>query len=194
MTEWVTWLSDTAWSVALRESLYMWTILEATHVISLMLFAGLILMVDLRLLGIAFRDAPISEFERRVLPWVVAGFAIMLITGLVLFYAKPLTYWNNIFFRAKVAVLVLAIINIVWFHFRVQRNQATWDTAKRLPASVRASGVVSLVAWGSIIVLGRMIAYDWYDCVKLEGGGLLATLAQCPVAETAARVSLGGPI
>ena len=83
------WLATTTWSIALHESLYMYPLIESTHVLALFLFAGTIAMVDLRLLGVAFREIPVSEINARILPWTVAGAVVMVVTGVLLFYAIP---------------------------------------------------------------------------------------------------------
>ena len=109
MLDFLTWMNGTPWSVALRESLFVWPIVEAAHVVTLMLFVGTIIMVDLRLVGWAFTRVPVSEFDRRILPWTIAGFVLMLLTGLALFYAKPLVYYHSLFFRLKMLVLLFGL-------------------------------------------------------------------------------------
>lgn len=157
---------DPSWSEQLAGSLNFWGLLEGTHVLSLMLFAGTIFLVDLRLLGLAFKRAPVSVISDRVLPLTVFGFVLMVLTGVALFYAKPLLYYHNLWFRLKLVFLALALINILIFHWRVQRNRPEWDTAASPPAAAKASAVVSLVAWIAVITVGRFIAYDWYECGK----------------------------
>lgn len=155
-----------SWSEALASSLNFWGLLEGTHVLSLMLFAGTIFLVDLRLLGFAFKQTPVSTISDRVLPLTVFGFVLMVATGLALFYAKPLLYYHNLWFRLKLVFLALALINIVVFHWRVQRNRHEWDTLDQPPAKARLSAAVSILAWIAVITTGRFIAYDWYECGK----------------------------
>ncbi|MEW5683868.1 MAG: DUF6644 family protein [Pseudomonadota bacterium] len=171
----VVWLSqlgkgpgeyDPSWSEQLASTLNFWGLLEGTHVLSLMLFAGTIFLVDFRLLGWSFRRTPVSVVSDRVLPLTVFGFALMVVTGVALFYAKPLLYYHNIWFRLKLIFLVVASINILVFHFRVQRNRDAWDTAESPPAAAKASAWISLSAWILVITFGRFIAYDWYECGK----------------------------
>lgn len=157
---------DPSWSELLAGSLNFWGLLEGTHVLTLMLFAGTIFLVDLRLLGLAFRQTPVSVMSDRVLPLTVVGFLLMVATGLALFYAKPLLYYHNLWFRLKLIFLAVALINIMIFHWRVQRSRHEWDTAPRPPAAARASALVSLTAWILVIAFGRFIAYDWYECGK----------------------------
>lgn len=180
MREFFQWMSDTPWSVALRESFYVWPVLEASHVITLMAFVGTIVMVDLRLLGIVLPNARVSQLTEKVLPWTVGSFIVMVVTGLILFYAKPMIYYHSVFFRVKMAIIVIALANILVFHKKAQANQAEWDEAAVLPGPVRMSALISLSAWMIIVILGRMIAYDWYNCEKLTPGGFLHTICDCP--------------
>ena len=154
------------WSKALEQSLNFWGLLEGTHLLFLMLFAGTILMVDLRLLGVTLRRTPVSVVSHRLLPLTVFGFAMMVVTGAALFLAKPVIYYHSIWFRFKLVFLALALLNIVIFHARVQKSQASWDTAPRPPASARISAALSITAWLLVIAMGRFIAYNWVDCGK----------------------------
>lgn len=164
MREFLEWLGNTPWSVALLESFYMWPLIESTHVLTLALFVGTTTMMDLRLLGVTFRNVPVSAFTGRLLPWTRAGFAIMTITGLLLFYSSPLRYYHNVFFRFKMLVLVVAGLNVWLFHSRIHRRVAEWDLEWKPPRAARVAAVVSLLAWASVVVSGRMIAYNWFDC------------------------------
>lgn len=157
---------DPSWSETLASTLNVWGLLEGTHVLSLMLFAGTIFLVDIRLLGFGFRKTPVSVISDRVLPLTVFGFVLMVATGLALFYAKPLLYYHNLWFRLKLIFLVVAAVNIFVFHFKVQHDRDTWDSDPRPPAKARISAAVSILAWVSVITFGRFIAYDWYECGK----------------------------
>lgn len=158
------WLETTPWSIALLESLYVWPLLESTHVLSLMLFVGTTAMMDFRLLGVSFRSVPASEFTKRMLPWTRLGFAIMVITGVVLFYASPLRYYHNLFFRIKFFLLLLAGSNVWYFHSRVHTRIGDWDTAIAPPRAAKVAAGVSLFSWAAVIITGRLIAYNWFDC------------------------------
>jgi hypothetical protein len=158
------WLASTRWSIALHESLYLYPLIESTHVLTLGLFVGLAVMLDLRLLGLTLKQVPVSEYTARVLPWAKAGFVVMVITGALLFYAIPVRTYQSIFFRFKVAMLILAGLNVWIFHSGVERRVADWDLAPVTPVSARVAAVVSLLLWAGIVVAGRMIAYNWFDC------------------------------
>jgi len=158
------WLASTRWSIALHESLYMYPLVESTHVLALTLFVGLAVMLDLRLLGLTLKNVPVSEMLDRVLPWTKVGFVIMIVTGALLFYAIPVRNYQNVFFRVKVIMLLLAGLNVWIFHWRVERRVADWDLDPVPPKAARVAAVISIALWAAIIVAGRMIAYNWFDC------------------------------
>lgn len=155
-----------SWSEALLGSLNFWGLLEGTHLIALMLFAGTILVVDLRLLGVTFRKTKVSVVSDTILPLTIFGFLFVVSTGIALFYAKPLFYYHNIWFRMKMIMLALALINILVFHSRIQSSQDSWDADEKPPAKARAAAAGSLAAWLVVITFGRLIAYDWFECGK----------------------------
>ena len=158
------WLDSTVWSTMLHESLYVYPLVESTHVLTIMLFAGTIFMLDLRLLGASFTRLGVSEMTSRLLPWTIAGFIIMMVTGALLFYAIPVRTYHSLWFRVKITLIVISAVNIWLFHRRVSRDRETWDLAAMPPLGARISATISIAAWGSVIVMGRMIAYNWFDC------------------------------
>lgn len=174
------WLDSQAWSTALHESFYMYPWIESTHVLTLMLFAGTLIAVDLRLLGVAFRNVPVSEMTGRLLPWTVAGFVIMVITGLLLFYAIPVRTYQSLWFRIKVVLLIVAGVNAWLMHRKIMSSRSDWDTAPRPPRGARISAAISLSAWAGVIVTGRFIAYNWFDCDRPQPDWVIF-LAGCVV-------------
>ncbi|HEY3950936.1 DUF6644 family protein [Phenylobacterium sp.] len=159
---------DTAqsWSEALLGSLNFWNLLEGTHLISLMLFAGTILVVDLRLLGVTFRKTKVSVISDAILPLTVFSFIFVMATGFGLLFSKPIFYYHTIWFRVKMVFLALALLNIMVFHGRVQATQGSWDADETPPTTARMSAAASLILWTLVILTGRFIPYNWYQCGK----------------------------
>src|SRR5258705_9076904 len=110
------WMADTEWSVGLHESRYAYSIVESIHVWTLCVFVGFAVLLDLRLLGVTLKRVPVSQLTTRLLPWTKAAFVVMVISGLLLFYAIPLRTYHNVFFRAKAVFLLLAGLNAWLFH------------------------------------------------------------------------------
>jgi hypothetical protein len=176
-------LAESSWSIELHESQYAYSIVESLHVWTLGVFFGTVAMVDLRLLGWIMPGVPVSEFSKRVLPWTVAAFVIMVITGTLLVYAIPVRTYQSIFFRGKMLLLVLAGLNVWFFHSRVYPKVAAWDADGALPRAARTAGAISLILWSCIIFSGRMIAYNWFDCDRQPQPAIVNFLASCVATE-----------
>jgi len=181
MLDFVVWLSETKWSIALHESLYLYPWIESTHVLSICLFFGTLLFVDLRLTSKVFNNLSISEMNRKVLPLTIFGFLVMSLTGLLLFYAIPVRNYQNIFFRIKMLLMVIAGINAFFFHRRMSKEAKIWDKDSSIPKSMKNSAIASLALWSSVIISGRMIAYNWFDCDRQPQPRWINELTSCEV-------------
>jgi hypothetical protein len=175
------WLAATESSTSLRESLFVWPLVESTHVLSLMLFVGTTVMLDLRLLGITMKKVPVSEVTGRLLPWTRVGFTVMVITGLLLFFATPVRNYQNLFFRLKMILFTIAGLNVWLFHNRIHRRVADWDLDQVTPPAARMAAIVSLVAWTGVVVSGRLVAYNWFDCDLQPQSAFVNWAAGCVV-------------
>lgn len=167
MLPFLQWLEATPGSLAIRESILLYPLIETTHVLTLCLFLGMILLLDLRLVGAGLRGTPVSEVAGNLLPIALIGFAIMSVSGLLLFYSGPVKVAANIFFRVKMAAIAMAGLNAVVFHLTIYKQIRTWDCDRVPPARARLAGFASLILWSAVVICGRMQAYNWF-----EGGGV----------------------
>jgi len=158
----VEWLGNTSWSIALHESRYVFLLVLMVHVLTISVFVGTAAMIDLRLMGKTMIRVPVSQVIARLLPWSELGFAVMVVTGTLLFYAAPLNRYENIFFRVKMGALVLAVLNVWWFRRTAYRRVHEWDLEPVPPRRVRMVGALSLMLLALIITAGRMMAYQAY--------------------------------
>jgi len=163
LTAFCHWLEGTQASIALHESIWVYPIVESLHVLTLFVFLGMTVMLDLRLLGAIMRSAPVSRLIQHFMPWMIGGFVVMMVTGVLLFYAVPVKTWFNIFFRLKLAALVAAGLNAGVFHIMASHTLPQWDRDARPPIRARLAGGLSLALWAIIVVCGRLSAYDWFD-------------------------------
>ena len=150
-------LEHSAISSIVRESAFPYV--EGAHVLGLSLSVGTVMWFDLRLLGATMRTRPVWEVFEDVKPWMLAGFAVMFSSGAVLFAAHASKAYSSGYFRAKIALLILAGVNAAVYHFTIGRRRSEWGKAFVPPVPVRAAGLVSLLLWFSVIALGRIFAY-----------------------------------
>jgi hypothetical protein len=154
------WINQTPSSVSIRESIWVYPILEVLHCVGILLVAGTIVVVDLRLLGYGVRRAPVSSVIAQVLPWTLSGFAFMALTGSLLAWSEPLRLYRSLFFPWKLLFLAVAGLNALLFHYGIYRGVGRWDTAALTPARARLAGVVSIVCWVCVIAAGRAVGYE----------------------------------
>jgi uncharacterized membrane protein len=158
------WLDTHSQSTALHESFYMYNWIESTHVLALMISLGMLFLIDLRMLGLALPDIAASTLAQRLSLPMLVGFGVMIVTGLMLFYAIPVRTSQSLWFRIKIVLLIAAAINAWLFHRRMRVAGTDWDTMRKAPRPLRWGAGLSLLFWALIVICGRLIAYDWFDC------------------------------
>ena len=141
-------LYETQLSISIRESFWVYPLLHWAHILSNSLMFGTIAFLDLRLLGWGLRDRPAGDVARQILPWTWIGFVLMFASGALILVSDPVRYYESTLFRIKLALMVVAGLNAVVFHF-------TTGT----PARARLTGAISLTSWISVVLIGRAVGY-----------------------------------
>lgn len=134
-------------------------VIEATHVVSAVLLFGTVLVVDLRLLGLADSSRAFSRIGRETLPLVWLAFSISVITGSLMFTPSAQTYAGNTAFQLKALALLGAGLNMGLFHLVTARSLAAWDARVPTPRAARIAGLMSVLLWSAIVLLGRWIGF-----------------------------------
>jgi len=146
-------------ATTIRNSLFLFPLIESVHVIGLTMVFGTIVIIDLRLLGIASTRRPFTAIASDVFKWTWMAFAVTATTGALMFITNASTYYQSAYFRAKMALLALSGLNMLVFELTARRSIHAWDRNASAPASGRAVAVLSLVIWIGVIVLGRWIGF-----------------------------------
>jgi hypothetical protein len=158
---WCQWLQQTPVAVRITESSWLFPVIEGSHILALSLSVGMIVLLDIRLLGLAFRSEAVSRIMQQLMPWSMTGFAVMFITGAFLFITQAGKAYGNAFFRTKLMFLLLLGINAAVYQKKFYPNMAEWDLAGTTPAGARFCAGFSLIAWLVVIVCGRTMAYEF---------------------------------
>ena len=144
---------------AIRESIWIFPIIETVHVLGITLLAGTVAILDLRLLGVILKQEAVSKVARQILPLTWAGFAVMFVSGFLLFSAEAADLYANLAFRIKLLMLMLVGLNPLVFHLTIYKKVEEWNYVPVTPFRARLAGVCSLTLWAGIICAGRAIAY-----------------------------------
>jgi uncharacterized membrane protein len=142
-----------------RESALVYPVVMTTHLACIAVFGGMILMTDLRLLGLAMTHRTVTDVVNQFRFWKRVGFCIMVTMGALLASSEAVKYSPNPFFWAKMSLLVLVGVHALIFRPRVYNNTAAIDKEPKLPTRAKLAGGLSLLLWLSILTMGRLIGY-----------------------------------
>jgi hypothetical protein len=153
------WIQATDFFTYLRGSGYVYPAVLSLHMVALATFGGMILMTDLRMLGLAMRNHPVSDVVDQLRMTKRWGLVFIATCGILLAGCKAEEYYYNIFFRMKLLLLLLVIVHAVAFRGVVYRRAAEMDRAGRVPGIAKLAAVLSLLLWAAIACMGRGIGY-----------------------------------
>lgn len=156
MQNFLEWLQSTSIAIWVGESAFPY--LESAHVVFLAIVFGTIFTVDARLLGFAARHLTVTYLSERLLPWTWGAFIGAVITGLLMFSGNAVTYSGNVPFLIKMALLVVAGLNMAYFQFITYRGVQSWNSGRPV-ASARMAGLISMATWTGVVGFGRWIGF-----------------------------------
>lgn len=145
--------------ISIAESLWAFPTIETVHVIALVTVLGTLLVMDLRMLGVASTAVPIRKVSDDTLKWTWMAFVVAAISGTLLWISKAHSYMINPYFLWKMGLMALAGLNMLFFHFVTYKTVDQWDTLASPPMAVKLSAVLSLVLWVVIVFCGRAIGF-----------------------------------
>jgi hypothetical protein len=148
------WMNDLAVSKAIGESIWIYPLVQAIHLLFLALFAGSLLIVDLRLMGWGMREQPIAKVARDAWPWTIIGFLGLVATGIPQLMQNAMREYFSEFFWIKMYVLPVALI----YTLTIRRKVALTDESRVAPAMSKLTGLASILLWiGGVAVPSRLI-------------------------------------
>jgi hypothetical protein len=149
------WCEASALGTAIRGSLWLFPVIETVHLLGLALMGGLVLLVDMRLMGLSMPRKPVAALSREIQPWLIGTLAVMLTTGLMLYTSEPMKLYYNGAFWMKMSFLASAIV----YTFTVRRAVLAADEARVGPVWGKLVALVSIALWAGVGVGGRAIGY-----------------------------------
>ena len=145
---------DASWlSVEIRSSTWQFAILEMIHLLGLTVLLGTLWVLDMRLLGFGMRKQAPSELAKDLSRWMWSGLAVMLSSGLLLFFGEPMKLFGSPSFHVKMMLLFLAIVFQLTLFRRVSTDRAASAMIDRFVACV------SLILWFGVGLAGRGIGF-----------------------------------
>lgn len=149
------WISVEGIGRWVTDRTYVWPASEALHFIGLWLILGIMLLVNLRMMGMM--RAMSYAAVHRLLPWAAIGLAMNVITGMLFVTATPDQYGLNVSFLWKIIFLVVAGLNLLY----ATVFEGPWhvEAGQQPPLRVKLAGISSIVAWVFVMYFGRMLPF-----------------------------------
>jgi hypothetical protein len=151
-------IQSSALAAWMRETNPAMQVVEATHVLAAVLVLGTVLIVDLRLLGLADSSRAATRVGRETLPLTWLAFGVAVVTGTLMFTTSAPAYFANAAFQLKALALLAAGLNMAVFQLVTARRMAAWDRAEP-PRAARIAGLASVLLWAAVVLLGRWIGF-----------------------------------
>ena len=148
-------LEQTGWVGIIAHSAILYSAISVIHYFSLLFSVGTVLLVDLRILGLADRRQTLAQLSEQVLPWTWVGFAFATISGFLLFTTGAGEFAPDRVFQIKLVLIVIAFMLTII----VQRGIRQWNQLPAVPASAKLIAFLSLVLWLGTILAGVDVAY-----------------------------------
>ncbi|HLT78134.1 MAG TPA: hypothetical protein VKZ87_12175 [Ferrovibrio sp.] len=155
---WLVALEQSALGAAMRQSEWLYPLVEILHILGFAILVGSIVGFDLRILGVN-RRLPALVFARHNVPLAMVGFFIAAPMGFLLFATEATSIAVNTAFQIKLALIAAGLLNAGLFHLGPWRDIDHWGQSVTAPGLARVGAVISLLAWTGAIVGGRLIAY-----------------------------------
>jgi hypothetical protein len=148
------WFDATPISLVIRNSTYIFPVVEVLHLFGLTLLLGTITVIDMRMLGVGMRRQSVAQVAGQLAPWSIGAAALTILSGILLFLSEAMKCYGNAAFPYKMWFLLGGII----LYFAVQRR-VTSATSRVSPATLKVVAVLSLILWYGVAVAGRAIAF-----------------------------------
>lgn len=151
-----TWCENTGIGETIRESTWLFPVIEAFHLLALAVIGGSVLIVDLRLMGWGLKKTPLSRIARDAQPFLLGSLAVMIVSGVLLFTSEATKLYYHDAFWVKMTSLLLAIV----FYFTVQRKVIFTEEKNLAPLWAKLVAIVSVVLWSGVGIGGRWIGFS----------------------------------
>ena len=161
MLDFAQWLAQTGISLAIQTNLWVIPTIQSIHIVAIGVVLSSVFMLDLRVLGWAGTDQTLGETSRRFAPWLWGALGVLFVTGLVMVIGEPVRELLSLSFWLKMSMIVVGAVLVAGFQVTLARNARQWEPSVTRRRTTRCLAVLTFLVWCSIVILGRLIAYDY---------------------------------
>lgn len=161
MNQFAGWLSQTSLSLAIQSHEWVIPTIQSIHIVAIGVVLGSVFMIDLRILGWAWRDQTLTQTTARFGPWLSWALGVLLLSGAGMVVGEPARQLLALSFWLKMGLVAIGVLVALIFQRSLRLHERHWETTLVNRQGVKALAVVTLLVWACVVVLGRLIAYDY---------------------------------
>ena len=161
MLDFAQWLAQTRISLAIQTNLWVIPAIQSIHIAAIGIVLSSVFMVDLRIFGWAGTDETLGQTTRRFAPWLWSALGVLFVTGVLMVVGEPVRELFSLSFWLKMSLIVVGAALAAGFQLMLRRNERDWEESFASRWTIKCLAMVTFVVWCSIVVLGRLIAYDY---------------------------------
>ena len=160
MNDFAQWLAGTQLSLAIQIHLWIIPTVQSIHIVCIGIVLASVFMIALRVFGWSGRDQTLQQTTRRFCPWLWAALVVLLVTGALMVIGEPVRELMSLSFWLKMSLILIGIVIAIPFQLALSRNGRNWEDDLMNRWTTKSLAILTLLVWCSIVVLGRLIAYD----------------------------------
>lgn len=161
MKQFAEWLSTTFLSVFIQDhNAWIVPLIQSVHIVGIAAVFGSVFLLDLRILGWAGMDQTLRQTTNRYGPWLTGSLCLLLVTGVLMVVGEPVRELVSFSFWMKMLLLAIGTLIATVFRISLSRYEQAWESTLVHRGGIKGLAILTLAIWASIIVLGRLIAYD----------------------------------
>ncbi len=160
MLDFAHWLAQTKVSLAIQTHLWVIPTVQSIHIVAIGIALSSVLMMNLRVFGWAGTDQTVSEMTRRFAPWLWGALGVLFLTGVLMVVGEPVRELLSLSFWLKMSLIIVGGALAAGFQMTLGRHERDWEESFVNRWTTQCLAVATLLVWCTIVILGRLIAYD----------------------------------
>ena len=160
MLDFAHWLAQTRISIAIQTHFWVIPTVQSIHIVAIGIVMSSVLMMDLRVFGWAGTDQTVTQMTRRFAPWLWSALGVLFTTGMLMVVGEPVRELLSLSFWLKMSLIIVGAAFAAGFQMTLGRHEGDWEESFVSRRTTKCFAMATFLVWCSIVILGRLIAYD----------------------------------
>jgi hypothetical protein len=160
MLDFAHWLAQTRVSLVIQTHFWVIPTVQSIHIVAIGIVMSSVFMMDLRVIGWAGTDQTLGQMTRRFAPWLWGALGALFVTGGLMVIGEPVRELLSLSFWLKMSLIIVSAAVAGGFQMTLRQNNGDWEQSFVNRRTTRCLAVVTFLVWCTIVILGRLIAYD----------------------------------